>query len=141
MQEFAEMNQAGKWIRTSLRSISSNGSDGRAVSRLVKQLAQVLKTDTTNLRGFRKVGVGLSTVEGKAILNGFNFNNESVLSQVLKSNYQVDTATGNVSISDFIPQQDLNFLQLRHIAALKVVGQKLISLPEKLHHHLVRLCL
>lgn len=109
MQEFAEMNQAGKWIRTSLRSITSIGSDGRVVSRLVKQLAQVLKADTTNLRGFRKVGIGLSTTEGKSLLKGFNFNVQSVLSQVLKSNYQVDVASGIVTIPDFVAQQDLEY--------------------------------
>ena len=109
MQKFAELNQAGKWIRSSLRSITSIGSDGRVVSRLVKQLAQVLKADTTNLRGFRKVGVGLSTTEGKTLLKSFNFNVQSVLSQVLKSNYQVDVASGIVTIPDCVAQQDLEY--------------------------------
>ena len=106
-QEFAELNHAGKWIRTSLRNITANESDALVVSRMVKQLAQVIKLDISNLRGNRKVGVGLSTVEGKAHLKGFNFNIESVLNQVLKSNYHVDMVNGVVRIPDFIPQQDL----------------------------------
>ena len=63
--------------------------------------------DTINLRGFRKVGMGLSTTEGKKLLKGFNFNIASQLSKVLKANYQVDNASGVVRIPDFIPQQDL----------------------------------
>ncbi|HRI35269.1 MAG TPA: hypothetical protein PLD02_16085, partial [Saprospiraceae bacterium] len=60
-----------------------------------------------NLRGSRKVGMGLSTKEGNKLLKGFNFNIESLLSKVLKANYHVDSVSGVVRIPDFIPQQDL----------------------------------
>lgn len=109
MQEFAEMGQSGKLIRTSLRSIISNGADHRCSSRLVKILSQVLKEDTTSSRGERKVGIGLSTPEGKAKIQGFNFNIKSVLTQVFKSVFIIDEPTGKVMIGDFIPQQDLLF--------------------------------
>ena len=108
-QEFAEINHSGKWIRTSFRNITGNESDALVVSRMVKQLSKVIKLDTINLRGSRKVGMGLSTIEGKKLLKGFNFNKESLLSKVLKSSYQVDSASGVVRIPDFIPQQDLVF--------------------------------
>ena len=74
MQEFGEMGRTGKLIRTSLRNLISNGSDSRSASRLLKSISQVLKEDTTSSRGLRKVGIGLSTSEGKALLVGFNFN-------------------------------------------------------------------
>lgn len=74
---------------------------------MVKQLSKVIKFDTINLRGSRKVGMGLSTTEGKKLLKGFNFNIATLLSKVLKANYQVDSASGVVRIPDFIPQQDL----------------------------------
>lgn len=79
------------------------------MSRLVKQLALVIKTDTTNLHGDRKVGFGLMTSDGKAHLLGFNFNNKSILSRLLITNYHVDIASGVVSIPDFVPQKKLNF--------------------------------
>ncbi|MCC7026110.1 MAG: hypothetical protein IT265_04085 [Saprospiraceae bacterium] len=106
-QEFAEINHSGKWIRTSFRNITANESDALVVSRMVKQLSKVIKLDTVNLRGSRKVGMGLSTTEGKKLLKGFNFNIASILSKVLKANYQVDSASGVVRIPDFMPQQDL----------------------------------
>jgi len=106
-QEFAEINHSGKWIRTSFRNITANESDALVVSRMVTQLSKVIKLDTINLRGSRKVGMGLSTIEGKKLLKGFNFNKESLLSKVLKANYKVDSASGVVRIPDFIPQQDL----------------------------------
>ncbi len=106
-QEFAEINHSGKWIRTSFRNITANESDALVVSRMVTQLSKVIKLDTMNLRGFRKVGMGLSTNEGKKLLKGFNFNKESLLSKVLKVNYQVDSASGVVHIPEFIPKQDL----------------------------------
>ena len=106
-QEFAEINHSGKWIRTSFRNITANESDALVVSRMVTQLSKVIKLDTINLRGFRKVGMGLSTTEGKKLLKGFNFNKESLLSKVFKSKYLVESASGVVRISEFIPQQDL----------------------------------
>jgi len=106
-QEFAEINHSGKWIRTSFRNITSNESDALVVSRMVKQLSEVIKLDSMNLRGSRKVGMGLSTIEGKKLMKGFNFNMESLLSKVLKANYQVDSVSGVVRIPDFIPLQDL----------------------------------
>lgn len=109
MQEFGEMGRTGKLIRTSLRNVISNGSDPRSASRLLKSLSQVLKEDTTSLRGLRKVGIGLSTSEGKALLVGFNFNIRSVLTQVLKSVFTIDEPTGKVTIANFIPKQDLLF--------------------------------
>ncbi|MBK6698935.1 MAG: hypothetical protein IPG55_03370 [Saprospiraceae bacterium] len=106
-QEFTEINHSGKWIRTSFRNITANESDALVVSRMVTQLSKVIKLDTINLRGSRKVGMGLSTIEGKKLLKGFNFNMDSILSKVLKSNYQVDIASGVLRIPDFMPQQDL----------------------------------
>ena len=106
-QEFAEINHSGKWIRTSFRNITGNESDALVVSRMVKQLSEVIKLDSMNLRGSRKVGMGISTAEGKKVLKGFNFNIASLLSKVLKVNYQVDSVSGVVRISEFIPQQDL----------------------------------
>ena len=103
-KEFGEISRVGKWIRTSLRHITGTESDDLVVSRLVKQLALVIKTDTTNLHGDRKVGFGLLTADGKAHLQGFNFNINSELRNVLKCNYHVDIASGVVSIPDFVPQ-------------------------------------
>jgi len=108
-KEFGEISRAGKWIRTSLRPITGTESDDLVVSRMVKQLALVIKTDTTNLHGDRKVGFGLLTADGKAHLQGFNFNINSELRNVLKCNYLVDVESGVVSIPDFVTKNQLHF--------------------------------
>ncbi|MBK8244333.1 MAG: hypothetical protein IPK88_12970 [Saprospiraceae bacterium] len=109
MQEFGEINRAGKWIRNAFKLVTGTESDDKMVNRLVKHLALVIKTDTTHLRGDRKVGFGLLTSDGKAHLLQFNFNIKSMLYGVLKTDYHVDVKSGVVSIPDFVPQKELYF--------------------------------
>lgn len=76
-------------------------------SRVTQLMTQVKNFDTTSVRGQRNVATGIATPEGKIPLKGFNFNRKSSLSEVLLSAYQLDTATGEVVITDFNPSQKL----------------------------------
>ena len=100
--EFGRAGKAGKVLRNGFRSLLQNTSDGRAVSRLLKKMMEVVHADTTNPRGLRNV------IDGEAeLLEGFEFNVNSKLGTTLYAAY---TATVNrvagelsVSIPSFIP--------------------------------------
>jgi hypothetical protein len=51
----------------------------------------------------------LATADGKALLNGFNFNADSVLSGVLFKAFSVDPATGVITINDLVPKKDIAY--------------------------------
>ncbi|MBK9961562.1 MAG: hypothetical protein IPP06_09630 [Saprospiraceae bacterium] len=107
MEEFKEINKAGKIIRGGFRNLIGRGADPRASSRLVGVLSKIMKYDTTSLRGERKVGIGLIDAVAKSLLSNFNFNQFAELDQIFKNELIVDEATGNVTISNFNPSVDL----------------------------------
>ncbi|MBK7304106.1 MAG: hypothetical protein IPI90_12875 [Saprospiraceae bacterium] len=84
MEEFKEINKAGKIIRGGFRNLIGRGADPRASSRLVGVLSKIMKYDTTSLRGERKVGIGLIDAVAKSLLSNFNFNQFAELDQILK---------------------------------------------------------
>ena len=100
--EFGKAGKAGKLLRNALRSLSQNASDSRMVSRLTKQMVQVIKADTVNPRGLRNV------IDGEAeLLQDFEFNINGKLATTLYAPYTaaIDRATGvlSVEIPAFIP--------------------------------------
>ena len=100
--EFGKAGKAGKLLRNALRSLSQNASDSRMVSRLTKQMVQVIKADTVNPRGLRNV------IDGEAeLLQDFEFNINGKLATTLYAPYAaaIDRATGvlSVEIPAFIP--------------------------------------
>ena len=109
--EFGHITGSGKTLRRAVVDIMADAKDNRIASRLTKAMNLVKKQDTTSVRGQRKVYIGLSTPEGRAALKGFEFNGRSTLSSVLLADYSLDTATGEVSIADFIPARRLNIPQ------------------------------
>jgi hypothetical protein len=68
-----------------------------------------LGLDTASARGSRQPSIGLATADGKALLNGFNFNANSVLSGVLFKAFAVDAATGVITINNLVPQKDIAY--------------------------------
>ncbi|MDQ6812225.1 MAG: hypothetical protein M3040_00575, partial [Bacteroidota bacterium] len=92
--EFGISATAGKLLRDTVRIMMATSSDNRVTSRLTQAMSQIKNFDTTNARGERTVGVGLSTSDGKAVLKGFNFNDSALLGGILYKAYSVDTATG-----------------------------------------------
>ncbi len=105
--EFGISATAGKLLRDALRNMVSSASDNRITSRLTQTMSQIKNLDTTSVRGERSVDVGIATVEGKAILKGFNFNDKAILGAILYKPYSVDTSTGVISIANLVPANEI----------------------------------
>jgi len=100
--EFGRAGKAGKYLRSSIRSLVQNDSDSRMIARLVKVMMSVIKADETNPRGFRNV------IDGEAaLLKGFDFNANSKLSTTLFAPFTavINRVTGQLTINlpSFIP--------------------------------------
>ena len=100
--EFGRAGTAGKLLRTSLRALLQNASDGRMVSRLTQKMVEVLQADVTNARGQRNV------IDGEAeLLAGFEFNIQGKLGTTLYAPFTstIDRVAGTlvVDIASFIP--------------------------------------
>lgn len=106
--EFGSSASSGKLLRDSVRTMMQNASDGRVTARLTKVMTQIKNMDPTSARGERTVGVGIATPAAKALLKGFNFNNRAVLGSVLFKSYSVNTGTGVIDLTGFVPINDLN---------------------------------
>lgn len=106
-KEFGNSATSGKTLRRACTDLMSNAKDKKLVSRLTQVMSQVKNEDLTSVRGQRKVSVGILTPQGRLPLKGFNFNRKSILSEVLLSDYTLDTITGEIVISNFIPNQKL----------------------------------
>jgi len=101
-EEFGTAGKAGKMLRTSLRALLQNVSDGRMVGRLTQEMVKVLQADTTSIRGKRNV------IDGEAeLLEGFEFNIRSKLGTTLFAPFTsaIVRVTGKltVDIPSFIP--------------------------------------
>lgn len=108
LSEFGAAAISGKIIRRALNSLMIDAKDSRVTSRLTKVLNQVKNEDLISARGQRNVTEGLATPQGRALLKGFNFNRRSSLEAVLLKSYALDTATGEVTITDLVPNQEMS---------------------------------
>ncbi len=106
--EFATSAKSGKVLRDAVRSMSQNASDNRLTARLTGLMSKVKNLDGTSVRGERNVGVGIQTVEAKALLKGFDFNKEAILGSILFNNYSVVLGTGEITLEDLVPINELN---------------------------------
>lgn len=103
-QEFGTAGKYGKYLRAAIRSVMQSASDKRVVSRLVKKLMEILKTDAVNVRGLR------NPVDGElGLLKGFEFNVDGQLSATLFTQYTAvlerPGGTAQVEIPEMIPTQ------------------------------------
>ena len=76
-------------------------------SRMMGILSKVRQLDSSSARGERVVSEGLLTLNGKQLLKGFDFNNRAALQAVFHAPYSLDTATGVISITNFVPLDQL----------------------------------
>jgi len=107
--EFGAAGSAGKLLRDSLRVIMSTASDNLITSRVTTVMHNIMKQDTTSVRGKRLPAVGIGVAGGKALLKGLNFNNNSILGSVLYKPYVVAPATGVITIAGLVPATDIAF--------------------------------
>jgi len=106
-EEFGQSASAAKLLRNSMGGIVYRAKDRRLSSRLVKVLSAVKNYDLVSARGKRTVASGLQTAEGKALLQGFEFNQSSSMDSILKAPYTLDTSDGSISIVGLVPSQHL----------------------------------
>jgi hypothetical protein len=106
-KEFASSASSGKLMRDALRPMALNAADGRVISRLTKVMTAIKNLDAVSARGQRNVGVGISDPNAIIKLKGFEFNKEALLSAILFKPMTVDTGTGEVVITDLVPQMDI----------------------------------
>ena len=85
--------------------------DSKLSSRLLQTMSRIKNMDTTSARGERNVAIGISTPEGKLQLKGFDFNANAPLKGVFFAPYTLNTSTGEIAISNFIPLEQLNYPQ------------------------------
>jgi len=108
-EEFGSAGTAGKLLRDALRPLMLNAADGRVTSRITQVMTDLLKLDTTSVRGKRTPAVGLAGAPGKAMLKGFNFNISSILGSVLYKPFTVNTTTGVIVITGLVPLNDIAY--------------------------------
>ena len=106
--EFGESASAGKLLRVAVRNMLMNAGDLRVTSRLTQEMSKVKNYDTTSARGDRKVSVGLTDDNAKAILKGFNFNDRALLGTVLFAPFTLDTATGEIAMASLNTANDIS---------------------------------
>jgi hypothetical protein len=109
--EFGHSGSSGKLLRTALGSLVFKAKDGKLSSRLLQTMSRIKNLDTSSARGSRRVGVGLEGANGKSLLKGFDFNIKAPLKNVLFAPYVLDTATGVISLTNFIAREQLLFPQ------------------------------
>ncbi|MBE0392028.1 hypothetical protein [Flavobacterium sp. PL002] len=100
--EFGRAGKAGKTLRTALRGLLLNASDGKVASRLTQRMIKVIQADLVNERGLRNV------IDGEAeLLIGFEFNISGKLRSSLFAPFvgAIDRVSGVLSIdlASFVP--------------------------------------
>lgn len=103
-QEFGTAGKYGKFLRNAIRPIVQSASDKRVVSRMLKALMQIIKTDSINERGLR------NPVDGDLeMLNGFEFNSMGVLTSSLFTPFTAtldrNLGEGEIEIPEMVPSQ------------------------------------
>jgi hypothetical protein len=73
-KEFTHLNAAGKHIRYALNPFLRQTKYKYRVAKLIGLLGQVKNCDKISIRGDRNIGEGLKTAEGRALMQGHDFN-------------------------------------------------------------------
>lgn len=110
-KEFGKSASSGKLLRDAIRPMSLNAADGRVTARMTKLMTLIKNLDTTSDRGSRVVAVGIQDPQALASLKGFDFNNQALLGSILYKPFTVNPATGEIVITDLIPQMDIQVPQ------------------------------
>ena len=106
-KEFGSSAGSGKLLRDAVRPMAMNASDGRVTARMTKIMTAIKNLDTTSDRGKRVVALGIQDPAGAATLKGFDFNKDAILGSILFKPFTVDTATGEIVITDLSPMNDV----------------------------------
>ena len=102
--EFSHNSQMGQLLRQTVSPLLRLAKDYRVSSRLNRVMSQIKNLDTVSDRGERQVPIGIGTVEGKELLRGFDFNQNSAFRSVFRTPYALDPLTGIFTVTDFQPE-------------------------------------
>jgi hypothetical protein len=108
LSEFSNSAKSGKQLRKAISGLMLNAKDGRVTSRVTKVMSQVKNSDLTSVAGLRNVATGIQTAAGKTWLRGFNFNVDAPLDAVLRTYWNLDTLTGEITIASLIPSEQIS---------------------------------
>lgn len=109
LSEFGNAATSGKQLRRAIGSLLADAKDSRVTARLTTVMNKVKNEDLTSARGQRNVAVGIQTASGKTWLKGFNFNKNALMDSVLKTAFTLNTTTGEIEITNMIPNQKIMF--------------------------------
>lgn len=104
-EEFGHSASSGKLLRLAVGAMLFKAKDRRLSSRLLKIMSALKNLDSSGARGKRQVAEGLTTVTGKMLLKGFDFNNRAEKQNVLFAAHSLDTGSGKVTVADLIPAE------------------------------------
>ncbi len=99
--EFKHNSQMGQLLRQSVSPLLRLAKDYRVSSRLNGVMSRIKNLDGVSRRGERKVPIGIGTVAGKALLKGFDFNQNAAFRTLFRTPYSLDTVTGVFTVTDF----------------------------------------
>jgi len=106
--QFGLNAKSGKLLRVSIAALLKKGKDSRVSSRLTKVMGEVAKNDRVSVRGQKKTAIALEDSNATSLLKGFNFNNRAVMETILFSPYTADVASGIITISNIIPEEQID---------------------------------
>lgn len=75
----------------------------------MQTMSKVKNEDSVSARGQRSVSLGITTDEGRQHLKGFDFNNRAPLKSVLFSPFALENNNGEVTFTDLLPAEQLQF--------------------------------
>lgn len=108
LSEFSNSAKGGKQLRKAISGLMLNAKDRRVTARVTKVMSQVKNSDLTSAAGLRNVATGIQTAVGKSWLKGFNFNVDAPLDAVLKTYWNLDTVTGEITMASLIPSEQIS---------------------------------
>jgi len=109
--EFGHSGSMGRFLRLAVGSMVFKAKDSKLASRMLQVMSRIKNFDGVSARGQRNVATGISTTEGKQMLKGFDFNIKASLQSVFFAPVDLNTTTGVVTITDFIPLEQLQLPQ------------------------------
>ena len=104
--EFGISAKAGKLVRDGARPLAMTAADSRLASRFTQLMTRIKNLDAVSPRGERNIVQGLQDPQALAILQGFEFNRNAILSSILFKPYSV-SPTGEITISNLVTQNDI----------------------------------
>ena len=122
-KEFGNSAKSGKLFRDTLRPITMHVSGANNVARITQLMSKIKNFDTSSVRGQRNVGIGITNQNSKALLKGFEFN-EDQRTPIIKSlgtfNYAILRNHGVLVCGKNIPQTFVDYHYLETACKIQI---------------------